>query len=43
MDKLHRTGMALLKIDAGDAAVIHLTEELLEVRAPFVPYPGLRK
>ena len=41
VDKLHRTRMALLEIDTGDAAIIDLTEEFLEVRTPFVPHPGL--
>ena len=42
MDELHGAGMTLLEVDAGDAAVVDLTEELAEVRATLVPHPGLR-
>ena len=41
MNKLHRTGVALLQVDAGNTAVIDLTEELPEVRAALMPDPRL--
>lgn len=43
MYQFQRTRVALLKIDAGNAAVIDLTEELLKVRAPLMPDPCLGK
>jgi hypothetical protein len=33
--------VTFLKVDAGNAAVIDLSEELAEVRAALVPHPGL--
>ncbi len=41
VDELQGAGVALLKVDAGDAAVIYLTEKLTEVRTALVPYPGV--
>lgn len=41
VDELQGAGVALLKVDAGDAAVIYLAEELTEIRAALVPYPGV--
>ena len=35
--------MALHEVDAGNAAVMDLLEELFEVRSAFVPYPCLRE
>ena len=34
--------MALLKINAGNTAVVYLTEEFAEVGTTLVPYPSLR-
>ena len=39
MYQLHRAGMAFLQIDAGDAAIVDLAEELAEVGATLVPHP----
>ena len=33
--------MALLEVDAGNARVEHLAEELAEVGAPLMPHPGI--
>ena len=35
--------MALLQIDAGYAAVVHLADELAEVGATLVPHPCIGK
>ena len=39
MDKLHGTGVQQLQVDAGDAGIAHLAEELAEVGATLVPHP----
>ena len=41
MYQLERAGMTLFEVDAGDAAVIDLTEELAEIGAALVPYPSI--
>ena len=33
--------VALFQVDAGNAAVVDLTEELAEVGAPLMPHPGI--
>ena len=43
VDEFQCAGMALFEVDAGDAAVVDLTEELAEVRATLVPHPRLRE
>ena len=43
MNQLQGAGMALHQIDAGNAAVMNLFEELLEVSPTLVPYPCLRE
>ena len=42
MYQLHGAWMALFEIDTGDAAVIHLTEELAEISTALMPNPGIR-
>ena len=42
MDELQGARMALLEVDAGNAAVVNLTEELTEVGTTLVPHPRLR-
>ena len=41
MDEFQGARMAFGQVDAGDAAVVDLTEELPEVRAALVPHPGI--
>ena len=43
MDELHGARMTLLQVDAGDAAVVDLPEELAEVSSTLVPYPCFGK
>ena len=43
MHQFQTRRILLVEIDAGYAAVVHLTEELTQVRATLVPYPCLRK
>ena len=39
MDHLQRVGVFLIEVDARDARVVHLLEELAQVRPPLVPHP----
>ena len=39
VDELQRTWVALGEVDAGDARIVDLLEELSQVGAPFVPHP----
>ena len=41
MDELQGARVALHEVDAGDAAVVDLTEELTEVGTALVPHPGI--
>ena len=43
MNQLQGAGMALHQVNAGNAAVMNLLEELLEVSPTLVPYPCLRE
>ena len=43
MHELQTAGVTLHQIDAGNAAVVHLLEELLEVCASLVPNPSIRE
>lgn len=43
MNQLERAGMALFEVDAGNAAIIDLTEKLAEIGASLVPYPSIGK
>ena len=43
VDQFQRRGVFLVEVDAGDAAVIDLAEELAEGGAALVPHPGLGK
>ena len=40
VDQLQRAGVSLREVDAGDARVVNLLEELAQVGAPLVPHPG---
>ena len=41
MDQLQRFGVLLVEVDAGDARIVYLLEELLQVRAPLVVHPRI--
>ncbi len=43
MHQFQRVRVFLIKINTGNAGVMHLLEELLQISAAFVIHPGIRK
>ena len=43
MHQFQRVRVFLIKINTGNAGVMHLLEELLQISTAFVIHPGIRK